>query len=449
MEVQIKKSPGRRILFIKPSAYDRDGKLIRVRRSFFPSRTLPYLAACAPADFESRFIDDSVQELTGREDADLVVMTGMLPNVPRAMEIGRQFRKRGITTIMGGIGVFSLYDQIRGADCFDCIAQGESEHMWPQMLEDYRAGRLRDSYVGARPQDLAGLPVARYDLVDYCRYWRLPGQPLPFLAVETSRGCPYSCSFCAIRLYFGTKVRFRPISDVVDEMKRLGARYYILSDDNLMADPQRSRELFKAIKPLGVRWGGQFDVTAIRHPDVLRLAVESGCRFAGVGIESITPDNFKQTHKFQNQNLALEDIVGVFRQAGIGVAASMIFGMDHDTPESLDHTVDRVIASRADFMLPWVLTPGPGSPIHEQFQREGRLLHENYSLYNGVDVVFKPKHMSPAQLSGKLSDALKRFYRLRHVIPRSLTATHRVDVLGMNLFFWSVTRGGRHPFCGV
>lgn len=442
-------STGQRILFIKPSAYDRHGRILRVNKSFFPSRTLPYLAACTPGDFALRFIDEAVQEIPAAAAADLVVLTGMLPNVPRAIEIGRMFRQHGAQTIIGGIGVFSLYDTLRASGAFDAVVHGESENIWPAIMEDFRRGDLKSDYTGTRAENLAHLPPARYDLVDFTRYWRLPGQRLPFLAIETSRGCPHNCSFCAIRLYFGQKMRFRPVGDVVEEMRQLGARYYILTDDNIMANPERAAELFQAIKPLNVRWGGQFDVNAIRHPDVLRLAAESGCRFAGVGIESINPENLAAARKYHGQHVKLEDVVRGFREAGIAMAASMIFGMDHDTPESLDETVTRVIESGADFMLPWVLTPGPGCAVYDQFKAEGRLRHENYSLYNGVDVVFQPKNMSPEQLDAALKRALKRFYSLRHAVPRSLAAKRKLDVLGMNLFFWAVSRSGQHPFCGV
>lgn len=438
-----------RTLLIKPSAHDAAGRVIRVRRSFFPARTLPYLAAYLPPVFQVRLFDDAVQEVSGDEPADLVIMTGMLPNIPRAIELGRRFRSRGVTTVIGGIGVYSTLELVRASDAFDCIVEGEAETVWPEVLADYRAGRLRPRYDGGHDSDLSGLPVARYDLIEPARYWRLPGQRWPFLAVETSRGCPHQCSFCAIRLYFGQRMRFRPIGEVVDEVRRLGARYYIFTDDNLMIAPDRAAELFAALKPLGIRWGGQFDVNAIRHPKVLRLAAEAGCRFAGVGIESITDANLEYTHKTQNRRITIEEVVAGFRAAGIAMAPSMIFGMDWDTAESLEETIRRVIACRADFPLPWILTPGPGCAIYEQLKNEGRLLHENYSLYNGVDVVYRPRHLSPDQLRALLRDALDRFYRPRQVCRRVARAARPLDVLGMGAFFWAVSRGGRHPFQGA
>jgi radical SAM superfamily enzyme YgiQ (UPF0313 family) len=442
-------SQGKRVLLIQPSAYDAAGRVVRVRKSFFPSRTLPYLAAYFPSSFEVRLLDDAVQTVSGDEEADLVVLTGMLPNMARAMDLGSRFRTRGIRTIIGGIGVYSLFDRVCASGAFDSVVRFEAESVWHGIIDDYQAGRLQPVYEGDRKEDLSGLPLARYDLVDPRRYWRLPGNSKPFYVVETSRGCPHSCSFCSVRLYFGQKVRFRPVGDVIDEIRRLGASYYIFADDNLMADPERARELFAALKPLRIRWGGQFDVNAVRHPDVLRLAAEAGCRYAGVGIESITAENFEYTNKRQNLHVRVEDVVGGFRSAGIAVAASMIFGMDADTEESLDETVRRIIECRTDYLLPWVLTPGPGSQVYDELKKQGRLLHENYSLYNGVDVVHRPLRMTPEQLNACLFRALHRFYRLRHAVPRALSAAHKADVLGMGLFFWAVTRSGRHPFSGM
>jgi len=440
---------GIRLLLIKPSAYDAAGEVVRGRRAFFPSRTLPYLAALTPAAFDIRIRDEAVQHVSGEEKADLVAFTGMLPNMPRAIDLANGFRQRGIPTAIGGIGVFSLRDELAASGAFDAIIEGEAETVWPAVLDDFRAGRLQPAYAGGRCEDLAGLPVARFDLVDFRRYWRMPGQRLPWLTIETSRGCPHHCAICAIRLFFGQRMRYRPVGDVVDEIRALGARYVILTDDNLGADPERAAELFKALKPLGILWGGQIGVEIVRRPDVLRLAADSGCRFLGVGVESLHPDNLREMHKAQGNQFPIEDVARTFRQCGIAMVASMIFGMDHDTPESLRQTVDRLLRSGVEFMLPWVLCPGPGCEVHDQLKREGRLLHENYSLYNGIDVVFQPKHMTPVRLAGCSRDALRRFYRLRHIAPRVRQAAHKLDVLGLSLYFWNMSHRGLHPFSGV
>lgn len=439
---------GRRLLFIKPSTYDRAGQVLRGRKAFYPGRTLPYLAALTPPRFEVRILDEFTDPVTGDEEADLVALTGMLCNMPRAIDLGRLYRRRGVPTVIGGIGVFSLGEALAASGAFDAVVHGEAETIWPEVLADFEAGRLRPRYDAPRAEDLSGLPHARYDLVDLRRYHRAPGESQPFLGVETSRGCPHGCAFCAITLFHGRRIRFRPVGDVVEELRRLGARYYILTDDNIVGRPERARELFRAITPLGIRWAGQFEMGVVNHPDVLHLAAESGCRHAVVGVESLVEANLRGANKGQNVGVALEDLVEAFKGAGIALTASLIVGMDHDTPEVLDWTFERMIASGTDFILPWVLTPGPGSSVYDDLKREGRILHEDFSAYNGVDVVFEPKHMTPEVLAERYWSGLRRFYSLRHGLPRALRSPRRLDALGLGLYFWHTLRGGRHPFVG-
>lgn len=438
-----------RILFIKPSYYDTSGKVVTGRKAFFPSRTLPYLAALTPTGFQLRIQDDYLDPVQGTEEADVVVMTGLLPNIPRAMDIGKMFRKRNIPVIIGGIGIMSVGKEATACGSFSTVVNGEAEPIWANVIEDYAANRLQPYYEAGRAAELNDLPLPRYDLLNMQRYMRLPGERSPFLCVETARGCPHSCSFCAVSMFFGRDVRFRPVGDVVREMRELGARYYILTDDNLIVDPARALELFKAMKPLGLSWAGQFDVNAARHPDVLRAMGESGCAHAVVGIESLEYNNLASVNKLQNTRLPLEDVVAAFRNAGIAFTASLVLGLDYDTPETIQAMVEQLIRSGAEFILPWVLVPGPGSVVYEQFKSEHRLLHENYSLYNGVDVVFRPKGMTSEQLFKSQRNAMQQFYALRRSVPRAWKANRKLDVLGLSLYFWQAVRRGRHPFTGA
>jgi radical SAM superfamily enzyme YgiQ (UPF0313 family) len=127
----------------------------------------------------------------------------------------------------------------------------------------------------------------------------------------------------------------------------------------------------------------------------------------------------------------------------------MILGLDHDTPETIDWTVARVLESGADFLLPWILTPGPGSAIFDEMKAQGRLLHENFSLYNGTEVVFEPRRMTPGQLQQSATRAMQTFYRLGPCLRRGLAASHRMETLALNLYFRHSVRKGMHPFTGV
>ncbi|MFP4106587.1 MAG: B12-binding domain-containing radical SAM protein [Phycisphaerae bacterium] len=444
-----KTPPGNRLLFIKPSTYDRSGTLVRGKKGFFPSRTLPYLAALTPSRYDMRVIDDSVQEIPFDADVDLVALSGMLTNVPRAIDIARRFRRQGVTTVVGGIGAFSLGKHMEDSDAFDCVVYGEAETVWQRVLEDYSRGRLAPTYDGGRAESLAGLPVARYDLVDLGRYHKAPFQKRPFFTVETSRGCPHNCRFCGVSLFFGRKMRFRPIGEVVDEIRQLGARWIVITDDNVGAHPDRAIELFKALEPLKLRWAGQFAMDALKRPDMLQAAGRAGCRHAVVGVESLGEENLKSVDKRQNLSVEIEDAVQTFHDAGISFTASMILGLDHDTPETISQTTRRILDSGADFYLPWVLTLGPGSEIFDEFKAAGRLLHENYSLYNGTEVCFTPSRMTPDQLRKAAMDAMRQFYGFRNCLGRARRASHPVEVGALNLYFWHAVRHGRHPFTGA
>ncbi len=441
--------PGNRLLLIKPSNYDADGRLIRGKRSFFPSRTLPYVSALAVEGWDMRLLDDACQEVTGREDVDLVVFTAMLCNVPRAIDLATQYRARGVTTIIGGIGAFSLGETIEQSGAFDAVVYGEAETVWPGVLDDYRAGRLQPVYDGGRARTLADQPLPRYDLVDLKRYIRIPGEPKPFFCMETSRGCPHACRFCGVTLFFGRQMRFRPVADVVEEMRATEAGYFIFTDDNVAANPERAKELFEAIRPLNVRWAGQFEMGAAKRPDVLRAAGESGCRHAVVGVESLVGENLCEMDKTHNTRVTLDECVAAFHDAGIAFTASLIFGLDHDTPEVIRWTYERTAASGAEFALPWVLTPGPGSELFDEFKAAGRLLHENYSLYNGVDIVFEPARMTVEQLREAYWSGLRWFYRVGRCLGRAWRSHNTLDTLGLNLYFWNTVRRGRHPFTGA
>ncbi|MFP4214731.1 MAG: B12-binding domain-containing radical SAM protein [Phycisphaerae bacterium] len=435
----------RRLLLIKPSAYDAQGQLLRGKRGFFPSRTLPYLAALSGSEWDVRIVDDAVQEIPVDADVSAAVFTGMLTNVPRAIDLARQFHQRGTTTIIGGPGVFSRASQLRDSGAFDCIFHGEAESHWATMLDDLAADQLAEEYQG-RHVPLNNLPLPRYDLVDMHRYVRPPLSPTPLLSVETARGCPHNCRFCGVSLFFGRQMRFRPVADVVEEIRALGGKYFILVDDNLTADPARSAELFSAIKPLKIRWGGQFAMNIVDHPDVLRLAAESGCMNAMVGVESLLADNLRDAHKPQNVRHEIRHVVETFHAAGVPFTASLIFGLDHDTPESIAWTTREMIEAGVDLILPWVLTPGPGSLLFDELQRDGRILHENFSLYNGVDVVFRPARMSPSQLEQAYWDSMRTLYTLPRSVGRAIRSPRKAATAAFNLYFWNTIRRGRHPF---
>jgi len=437
----------KKLLFIYPSSYDERGRVRKQRSAGIPSRALPYLAALTPERYEVRIIDELIDDVRGDEDADLVAFTGLLTNIPRAIDLARGYRERGIRTVIGGPGAYSLRERVVDSDVFDSIVLGEAEGLWEVVLDDLQRKRLQPQYESECAPDLSGLPHARYDLLKLSRYMRAPvDRESPMIPIETGRGCPHNCRYCLVSRYFGRKMRYRPVGEVVEELRYHRAKHIVFTDDNMGMNTARATELFTAIKPLGIQWFGQFETRVAKDPELLRLAAESGCRTAFVGMESLDPVNLDSVDKSQNVKTDLGEVATAFREAGIIVMASLIFGLDNDTPEKVEWTVEQLIRHGIDTMIPWLLTPIPRTPVYDDCKREERLLHEDYSLYDGAHVVIRPKRMTPDELRDAFWAGLRRFYSLGPIVRRVIRAKKgRVAELMYNANVYRNVRRGLHP----
>ncbi len=439
-----------KILFIYPSSYDERGRVIKSCRAFVPSRTLPHLAALTPERYRVRIIDELVDELDFDMDCDLVAFTGMLRHMPRAIDLASEFKKRGKATVIGGVGAYALRDKLEASGSFDCTVTGEAENLWEGILDDFEGGRLKRHYSSTAYPTLDGLPLPRFDLLDTKKYMKsFVDRRHPVTLIETGRGCPRNCSFCLVTRYFGKRMRYRTVGDVVDEIRHHGSKFVMFTDDNIAINPARSRELFGAIRPLGIQWLAQFECSVIDNPELLRLAAESGCRTAFVGVESLIPDNLHAVNKAHNAKLEFRRVAEAFRDAGIDLFASIIFGMDHDTPETMAWTIDKMVASGVDAIVPWLITPVPGTPFYDECKRRDRLLHENYSLYDYWHPVVQPEHMTVNELTDMFWKGLRRFYSLPLILRRTVRDRRwHTGGLLYNIYSRCQAYRGLHPYAG-
>lgn len=237
----------KKILFVYPTSYDIRNNLIKSIRSFVPSRTLPYLAALTPARYDVRIVDELVDDVDFEEDVDLVALTGMLRHMPRAIDIAKEFRKRGVPSIIGGVGAFSVRDMIEKSGVFESFVIGEVDETWPDILDDFDKGRLKRRYECPAPPLLSGLPHARFELLNRKKYlMSFANTKDPVMLIETSRGCPHNCRFCLVTRYFGKKMRYRPVGEVINEMGNaliIEARIVISSKDKTCYLPHLNRRL--------------------------------------------------------------------------------------------------------------------------------------------------------------------------------------------------------------
>lgn len=377
--------------------------------------TLTTLAALVPPDLnaEVTLYDEGIADINLDLEADLIGISAITGTAPRSYELADHFRRRGIPVVLGGVHPTLLPDE--AARHADSIVVGYAEESWPQLLRDFAVGQMRPRYDQSPNLSLAGLPFARRDL--------LPGSRFTIThTIEATRGCVHPCDFCVVPTAWGRRPLQRPVAEVIAEIRHMRAKRLIFLDLNLIADLEYARELFTALIPLNLTWGGLVTTTIIRHPDLLDLLARSGCRGLLLGFESLSPLALAETRKGFNLRQDYHEVVRELHRRGIGIQACFVFGFDHDTTDTFAATVDFVLSAHLDLPRYAILTPFPGTPLFQRLNAEGRLLTEDWTLYDGQHVVFQPRRLSPVELLHGTEWAWKQTYSYRAIAKRLLGA---------------------------
>jgi len=424
-----------KLLLISPSwlpALWNGGKVLA------PPLSLPVLASLSPRDADIHLVDEHVEPVDLHEPADLVGISCMTAAAPRGYEIADRFRARGVPVVMGGMHPSALPEE--AAQHADAVVIGEAENLWPQVLADFAAGRPQRIYRAAQRPSLEGLPFARRDLLQAERY-------LSVNLVQTARGCPNQCKFCSVTSTFGRRYRFRPVSEVIEEVRSLNTRWVAFTDDNIVAGRSRAKELFEALIPLRLRWVSQGDLTMAKDKELLRLMARSGCTWMFIGLESVSQASLAAANKGPNLGVDMAEAIKTIQRHGIDIVGSFVFGLDPDTPASFRETVEfaeRLKLGAAQFA---VLTPFPGTITHEELQREGRITSHDWSRYTQGHVVYQPRNMTAAELQQARAQAYARFYSRPSVWRRVLVLrggmTKSLLRMAVNVSYRRLYRGGR------
>ena len=358
-----------------------------------------YVAAAVPPPFQTVIVDEETESFDFDSDADLFGISFMTFNAPRAYEIADELRRRGKTVIVGGYHPTLLPEE--GAAHADAVCIGEAETSVPQMIADFCSGTLQKFYRGGLA-DLHTLGIPDRRLIRGGLYAQVT-------AVQATRGCPNECRFCSISSFFGHRFRTRPVEDVVAEIGPLGA-HLLFMDDNITADRGYARELFTRMIPLKKRWYSQCSVSIAYDDGLLDLAAKSGCRGLFLGFESLCEKNLSGWNKGSNNARDYERIIRKIHAAGIAIIAGIVFGYDWDTPKVFPDTLDFLLRNNIDALQATILTPFPGTPLHEEMKTQGRLTDNNWAHYDFRHVVFDPAHMRPDDLRRGHDWVLGRFY---------------------------------------
>jgi radical SAM superfamily enzyme YgiQ (UPF0313 family) len=371
-------------------------------QSVFPPLHLAILAAYCPPDAEVRIIDECIEPLDFEADADIVGITAMTCLAPVAYRIADRYRQRGKTVVLGGIHPTLLPEE--AAAHADAVAVGEGELVWPQILEDFRRGCLQRIYRADGWLKMENLRRPRRDLLK-------PGGYV-LHTVQSSRGCPYDCNFCSVSTTLGRAFRYRPVEEVVEEIRALPSRYFFFIDDNICGSRRKARELFRALIPLKLGWSGQATTGLAEDNELLDLAAASGCKVLFLGFETFSDQDLKKNGVTGKWPDRFFNTVSKIHDRGIAIWGAFVIGFDGDTPGSIVETVRLAKDAGLDFAQFSTLTPLPGTRLYADYQREGRIFNHDWAAYSLGEVVFQPAPMDVATLKKTAYEAWREFYSL-------------------------------------
>ncbi|PPD57513.1 B12-binding domain-containing radical SAM protein [Dehalogenimonas etheniformans] len=368
------------------------GKLI----ASLPNLGLLTIAALTPKDIEVEYIEitEGAQHQINRT-YDLVGISTCSAQVFEAYELADRYRQNGIRVVIGGLHATALPDEAAGHA--DAVVIGEGEPVWPELINDFRRDKLKQFYRAEAPFDLAKSPLPRFDFLDRNKHNRI--------TVQTSRGCPHDCDFCAASKTLGP-YRKKPIDLVVKEIKEI-QKYWPhpfieFADDNTFVDKAWSKELLKAITPLGIKWFTETDISVAEDDELLALLRPSGCHQLLVGFESILEGNLNGIDRNNWKLKRFSSYISTIKKIqsyGISLDGCFILGLEHDTKDAFRETRDFIETSGLLEAQITVMTPFPGTRLYEKLKTEKRLLKESaWDRCTLFDINFLPKNMTPEQL---------------------------------------------------
>ncbi|MCB0309852.1 MAG: B12-binding domain-containing radical SAM protein [Bdellovibrionales bacterium] len=366
-----------------------------------PSLGLLYLAAVTPPGHELCYFE---AESDGSEppelyECDLVAISSFTAQILEGYQIADRLRSAGVTVAIGGLHVSAMPEE--ALQHADHVIVGEGEPVWPLVVDAVSRGEAGRIWLAKehRTVNVKELPIPRYDLLSDRSYNRF--------TVQTSRGCPWRCEFCASNVMLGLPYRKRPVRSVRRDIERvleLREHPFIeFADDNTFVDKKWGINLCKAIEPLKIKWFTETDISLADDEKLLSAMVSAGCRQVLIGLESPSApalDGLEQRNNFKAQQFErYRSAVQIIQSHGMTVNGCFILGLDHHTPNVFQSVYDFVDQTDLYEVQITILTPFPGTPLYRRLTAEKRIIKAGaWELCTLFDVNYQPKNMTIDQL---------------------------------------------------
>lgn len=366
-------------------------KLARQTEFHLPPYGPVSFAATIPDYVEVEFIDDNLENWEYETDADIIALSVMLTcQLPKAMEIAAEYRKRGFTVICGGIAAMLHAEEI--APQVDSLFLGEAEGRTAQVLEDFRNNNLQPIYnYLAKHPDIREVGPARRDILKPENYNYRGVQMLDL--ISASRGCKFNCFPCCTAYLGGRAFRPRPVDTVIAELEGIQNNRVFMVDNSLSQDKEWLKTLFKEMIPLKKKWVSH---PIMYDPEVLDLAAQAGSWYVYQAI-------------FDTSDV-IRDRIKMLKDHDIGIEGTILLGTDDHDEDYIKRLIDFLLEVEVDIAEFTVMTPFPHTPLREQLVNENRILHNDWSKYTTDQVVFQPKQMSVESLQKMYDYAWDTFY---------------------------------------
>ena len=416
-----------KIKLIQPAMIQRpmDTKL---KTRMAPSLALLTLANLTPKEHEVIIENENVKSINFDEKVDLVAITVTVDVMNRAIEIAKEFRKRSVKVVAGGIHITA--DPKGAYGYFDAICVGMAERIWQRILFDAQNDSLNEIYNDMLSISGQEIVSPDYDIIDNSKY-------LYTNIISTSRGCPFECDFCYNSSQSVHKAYInRPIEDVIREIKTLRTRHIMFIDDNFIGNPSWTKKFLAQIKPLGLKYNAAVTSNIVDMPDILDDLKESGCQSLFIGFESINDKAIDSVNKVQNSVGKYERLVEELHKRGIMINASFVFGLDEDDSSVFEKTLDWIVKNKIETVTSHILTPYPGTRLYENLHKQGRITDFDLSKYNTANVVYRPKNMTQEELYKGYLWIYKEVYSFKNIVKRLPNSKKQwIPYLAFNLLY--------------
>ncbi len=425
-----------RILLISPGTFDDiDSRTIReipylFAKAFFAPHAVAAVAALTPKEHEVNIHDEymhgPVDTLIKNNDFDIIGVNIVTNQLNRCLHIAALCKKHqpSAVVVAGGIGVEYLINN-RQAD-IDVVFHGEAEETWPRFLEEYKNGTHKEVYKNISKPDMTKTPVPRWELIEK------EITSYNAVSVQTTRGCPFDCSFCDVIYTYGRKLRSKTVDQVLEEIQKLAdmqVPMIFIADDNFSGNKKYTKELLRRLvsfnngleTPLGFLT--QLDITIANDDELLELLADCNFFAVMIGVESVNEDSLKDMNKRQNIPVNIQNAVQKIQSYGIIVLAHMIIGADSDDSTVFEKTADFIHNANIVHHFCHPLTAPPGTKLWYKLKRDGRILSPTIDRINEkLDIISNivPKKMTRIELFEGLADYWEDIYKPQKFMERAL-----------------------------